>query len=187
MLNFGVPIGEGRGISKRKSPQIGDHALPQRGFGLSTPSGAERKGATPCNTRHRRKRKSRQRAMHELRSEHTRARRHSVIRHRSSNQENKGGNHGTDSITPGAGTALQEGERIQEPGHAMRANQVGIKGVHSFPIMVLRSARSKERLGTQTKHAPIYVMFKGRQKDFSYKIGRLRRKTRRIDGDGPFS
>jgi hypothetical protein len=34
--------------SKRaKKNQIGDHALPQRGFGLSTPSGAERKGATP--------------------------------------------------------------------------------------------------------------------------------------------
>jgi hypothetical protein len=57
-----------------KKNQIGDHALPQRGFGLSTPSGAERKGATPSNTRHRRQRESRQRAAHEPRSGHTRAR-----------------------------------------------------------------------------------------------------------------
>jgi hypothetical protein len=31
---------------------------------------------------------------------------------------------------PGAGTALQEGERTQEPGHAMRESRVCIKGVH---------------------------------------------------------
>jgi hypothetical protein len=31
---------------KKKTKQIGDHALPERGFGLSTPSGAERKGGT---------------------------------------------------------------------------------------------------------------------------------------------
>jgi hypothetical protein len=45
----------------------------------------------------------------------------------------RGGNSGAHSIdadiTPGAGTALQEGERIQEPGHATRANRVRIKGV----------------------------------------------------------
>jgi hypothetical protein len=44
---------------KEKKNQIGDHALPQRGFGLSTPSRAERKGATPSNPRHGRKRESR--------------------------------------------------------------------------------------------------------------------------------
>jgi hypothetical protein len=32
----------------KKKKQIGDHALPQRGFGLGTPEGAERGGATPC-------------------------------------------------------------------------------------------------------------------------------------------
>jgi hypothetical protein len=53
-----------------KKNQIGDHALPRRGFGLSTPSGAERKGATLSNTRHRRPRESRQRASHEPRSKH---------------------------------------------------------------------------------------------------------------------
>jgi hypothetical protein len=63
---------------KRKKNQIGDHALPQRGFGLSTPSGEEGKGATPSNTRHRRQRESRQRATHKPRSEHTQARRQSV-------------------------------------------------------------------------------------------------------------
>jgi hypothetical protein len=78
--------------------QIGDHALPQRGFGLSTPSGAERKGASPSNTRHRRQHESRQRATHEPRT-HTQARRHNV------------GNNGAHSITPGVRTALQEGER----------------------------------------------------------------------------
>jgi hypothetical protein len=31
---------------------------------------------------------------------------------------------------PGAGAALQEGEGIQEPGHAVRANRVRIKRVH---------------------------------------------------------
>jgi hypothetical protein len=43
---------------KKKKHQIGDHALPQRGFGLSTPGGAEWQGATPSNTRHRRHRES---------------------------------------------------------------------------------------------------------------------------------
>jgi hypothetical protein len=114
----------------KKKNQIGDHALPQRGFGLSTPSGAGRKGATPSNARHRRQRESRKRAMHEPRSKHTRARRPSVIRHRSSNQENKGGKNGADSITTAAGAALQEGKRIQEPGQAVPANRVRIKGVH---------------------------------------------------------
>jgi hypothetical protein len=33
-----------------KKKQIGDHALPQRGFGLGTPKGAEGAGATPGNT-----------------------------------------------------------------------------------------------------------------------------------------
>jgi hypothetical protein len=54
----------------------------------------------------------------------------SVVRHRSTNQVNKGGNNGADSITPGAGTALQEGERIQEPGYAVRTNRVRSKGVN---------------------------------------------------------
>jgi hypothetical protein len=115
----------------KKEKQIGDHALSQRGFGLSTPSEAERKWATLSNTRHRRRRESRQRALsntrhrrrresrqratHEPRREHTRARRHSVVRHRSSNQENKGGNNGAYSIMLGAGTALQKekGSRSQ--------------------------------------------------------------------------
>jgi hypothetical protein len=39
-----------------KGLQIGDHALPQRGFGLSTPSGAQREGVTPSNTGRRRQR-----------------------------------------------------------------------------------------------------------------------------------
>jgi hypothetical protein len=67
---------------------------------------------------------------HELCSEHTRASRHSVVRHRSTNQENKGSNNGAESITPGAGTALQEGERIQELGHAVNTNRIHVKGVH---------------------------------------------------------
>jgi hypothetical protein len=100
---------------QKKRNQIGDHALPQRGFGISTPSGVEQEGAAP-NTRHRWLRKSRQRATHDPRSEHTRARRHSVVRHRSSIQENKGGKNGAYSIMPGAGTGLQERERIQDSG-----------------------------------------------------------------------
>jgi hypothetical protein len=36
--------------SPKKKKQIGDHALPQRGFGLGTPEGAEGEGATPGNT-----------------------------------------------------------------------------------------------------------------------------------------
>jgi hypothetical protein len=51
--------------------QFENHALPHRGFGLSTPSGAEWKGATPSNMRHRRLRESRQGATLEPRSEHT--------------------------------------------------------------------------------------------------------------------
>jgi hypothetical protein len=35
---------------KKKKQQIGDRALPQWGFGLSTPSGEERQGATLSNT-----------------------------------------------------------------------------------------------------------------------------------------
>jgi hypothetical protein len=42
--------------------------------------------------------------------------RHHVVHHRSPNQENRGGDNGAHSIMPGEGTALQEGERIQEPG-----------------------------------------------------------------------
>jgi hypothetical protein len=42
----------------QKKTQIGNHALPQRGFGLSTPSKAEREGATPSNTVRRQQRKS---------------------------------------------------------------------------------------------------------------------------------
>jgi hypothetical protein len=38
-------------ISSVKYKQIGDHALPQRGFDLGTPKGAEGGGATPGNTR----------------------------------------------------------------------------------------------------------------------------------------
>jgi hypothetical protein len=90
---------------QRNTPQIRDHALPQRGFGLSTPIGAVRRGATPSKRR-RRQRESRQRATHEPRSEHTGARWHTVVCYRSSNQEKKGGNNGAHSITPGAGTTL---------------------------------------------------------------------------------
>jgi hypothetical protein len=36
-----------------KKRQVGDHALPQRGFGLSTPEGAEGGGATSGNTCYR--------------------------------------------------------------------------------------------------------------------------------------
>jgi hypothetical protein len=108
---------------------IGDHVLPQRGFGISTPSGAEREGTTPSNTRRKLQHESRQRAMHEPRSEHTRTRRHSVFRQRSPNQENKGSKSGANSITLGAGTATQ-GERIQEPGHATRVNRVCIIRAH---------------------------------------------------------
>jgi hypothetical protein len=53
-----------------------------------------------------------------------------VVCHGSSNQENKGSNDAAHSITPGAGTALQEGERIQEPGQAVREDRVRIKEVH---------------------------------------------------------
>jgi hypothetical protein len=52
----------------KKRNQIGSHALLQGGFGLSTLSGAERKGTMPSDTRHRRQRESRQRATHEPRS-----------------------------------------------------------------------------------------------------------------------
>jgi hypothetical protein len=35
---------------KTKQKPIKDHALPQKGFGIGTPSGVERKRATPSNT-----------------------------------------------------------------------------------------------------------------------------------------
>jgi hypothetical protein len=46
---------------------------------------------------------------------HTRTRMHRGICDRSPNQENKSGKNRARSVTPGAGTALHEGERIQEP------------------------------------------------------------------------
>jgi hypothetical protein len=62
-------------------------------------------------------------------SPETRTCRQHVIFDRSRNQENKGGNNRAHSITPGAGTALQEGEMIRKPGRAMRGNGIRIKGI----------------------------------------------------------
>jgi hypothetical protein len=92
-----------------------DHALPHRGFGLSTPRGAGRAGTTPSNTGRRRQRKRTQRARHQPSSEHTLTRGHRVIRDRSPNQQNISGQDRAHSITGGGRTARQEKERIQEP------------------------------------------------------------------------
>jgi hypothetical protein len=54
--------------------------------------------------------------MHVPRSEYTRTRRNCVVRDRIPNQENKGSKNRAHSIAAGAGAALQDGERIQEPG-----------------------------------------------------------------------
>jgi hypothetical protein len=59
---------------------------------------------------------SSQRATARARSENLRTCGHPVIRHRSPNQDNKGGNYGAHSTTLGVGAALQEGERLREPG-----------------------------------------------------------------------
>jgi hypothetical protein len=59
---------------RKTGNQIGDNSIHQRGF--STPSKAERQGATPSNTRRRWHRENRWRATLERRSEQTRTRTH---------------------------------------------------------------------------------------------------------------
>jgi hypothetical protein len=120
-------------VLKNKTPQIGDNALPQRGFSLSTPSGAEQKGPTPSNTRNRRQRESRRRATHKPRSEHTRARRHSIVRHRSSNQEKKAKS--TLSVTHRASTTSRT--------HGRPANSVPLSSCKEGNLT--SSFRSKSR------------------------------------------
>jgi hypothetical protein len=71
---------------KKKKNLIGDHTVPRRGFGLSTPRGAEWGRAMPSKTGRRRQREREQRAMHQPRSEFMLPHRHRVIRHGSPNQ-----------------------------------------------------------------------------------------------------
>jgi hypothetical protein len=67
--------------------------------------------------------------MQEPRIEHTRTHWRPGIHNRKPNQENKGGKKRAHSITSGAGTALQIGERIQELGDTIRANGIRIKRI----------------------------------------------------------
>jgi hypothetical protein len=116
----------GRG---KKKPHRAPHPTPT---GLR-PQHPERDGTewgSAQQQKNRRQREGRQRVTRKPRSEHTRPGRHSVVRHRSSNQDNKSGNNGTNSITLGARTVLQEGEMIQEPGHVTNPDRFCIKRVH---------------------------------------------------------
>jgi hypothetical protein len=54
-----------------KKRQIGDHALPQRSFGLGTPEGAEGGGAAPGNHGRGRQREKAQATVHQTSSKHT--------------------------------------------------------------------------------------------------------------------
>jgi hypothetical protein len=56
---------------EEKKRQIGDHALPQRGFGLCTPEGAEGGWATPGNTGRGRQRERTQAPVHQTSSKHS--------------------------------------------------------------------------------------------------------------------
>jgi hypothetical protein len=102
-------------IAPEKKAKSGTTPYPNKVWASATRAGRNGGGQGPGNTRHRRQRESRQRATHEPQSEHTPARRHSVVCHRSSNQENKGGNYGAYSIRRGAGTACrkEKGSRSQ--------------------------------------------------------------------------
>jgi hypothetical protein len=95
--------------------QIGDHALPQRGYSLGTPEGAEGGGATPGDTRPGRQRERAQESMDQTSSKHTFTSRHGFISNRSPNQKDIAGKHRADSGTSRAGKAdkkqLQKGSR----------------------------------------------------------------------------
>jgi hypothetical protein len=97
---------------KKKKKQIGDHALPQRGFGLGTPEGAEGWWATPGNTGGGRQQERAQATVHQTSSKHTFTSRHGRISNRSPNQEDIAGKNGADSGTNGVGTSGREAERV---------------------------------------------------------------------------
>jgi hypothetical protein len=113
-------------ISSREKKSNRAPRLPQTGL---RPQHPERCGTGGGTARCRRQRKSRQRATHDPRCKHSRTHGHSVVRNRGRNPENRGGKNGAHNITPTAVPALQEGERIQEPGHATHANHIRIKRV----------------------------------------------------------
>jgi hypothetical protein len=101
-----------------KKKQIGDHASPQRGFGLGTPEGAEGGGqrrATPGNTRRGQQRERAQATVHQTSSKHTCTSRHGRISNRSPNQKDIAGRKRAHSNRNRTGRSGQEAERIQEP------------------------------------------------------------------------
>jgi hypothetical protein len=88
--------------------QIGDHALPQRDFGLGTPEGAEGGWATPGNTGRGRQRERAQAAVHQTSSKHTFTSKHGRISNRRSNQKDTAGKHRAHSNRNRAATSGQE-------------------------------------------------------------------------------
>jgi hypothetical protein len=131
----------------RKKNQIGDYTLPQRGFGFSTPSGAEREGQSTAT----RDAGGGARADRERHTSPVANTRESAGTASSTAEAptKKGGNNKAHSITVEAGTALQEGERLQEPGHAMRVNGVRIK-----QVLMKRQAHSAREQASQAAGGP---------------------------------
>jgi hypothetical protein len=133
-------------VPKRKKMQIGDHALPQRGFGLGTPEGAETGGVTPGNTRPGRQQERAQATMHQTSSKHTSASRHGRISNRSPNQKDIAGKNRADSSTNRAGKSGQEAERVKKPRHA---NPTDIHRAERVYMQCLAHPRSRDSVTRQ--------------------------------------
>jgi hypothetical protein len=115
---------------KKRKRQIGDHTLPQWGFGLGTPEGAEGGWAAPGNTGRGRQRERAQATVHQTSSNHACTSRHCRISNRCANQKDKTGKNRAHSNRNRAGTSGQEAERVQEPRHAKTADSSRVKRVN---------------------------------------------------------
>jgi hypothetical protein len=130
----------------QKKIQIGNHALPEVGFGLSTPRGAERGGATPRNTGRGRQGERLQAAGHQVSSKRGVTNRHCRISNISPNQQEIAGNNRAHSNAKRGRTSGQKAERNQEPRHAKAANSSRVKRVN---VQRLAHPRSSDRIAGQ--------------------------------------
>jgi hypothetical protein len=126
----------------KKKRQIGDHALPQWGFGLGTPEEVVGGRATPGNTGRGRQRERAQTTVHQTSSKHTFTSRHGRISNRCPNQQDITGKNRAHSNRNRAGTSGQEAERIQEPRHAKTADSRRVKSVNMQRLAQVHSRYS---------------------------------------------
>jgi hypothetical protein len=131
--------------ARLKKRQIGDHALPQRGFDLGTPEVAEGMRATLGNTGRGWQREGAQATVHQTSSKHGFTSRHCRISNTQPNQKDITGKKRAHSKRIRAGTSGQEAEWIQEPGHAKVADICRVKRVNMQRLAHVCSRHSVTR------------------------------------------